>query len=147
QSIAVRGQVVDEKGEPLADVEVLAIQKTWPNNRFQQRALSTKTDADGKFRFDNFAARGAAHEYLVTVIRDGYAMTSVYREAQDGKQKPPITFKLQKAEPVTFIVKDASGQPVEGVSLSPAERESGAPVPYLNYPLHAATVANKTDAD
>src|SRR5262249_18312985 len=35
----VTGVIVDSDGRPVADARILAILKTWPNNRYQQQAL------------------------------------------------------------------------------------------------------------
>jgi serine/threonine protein kinase len=134
-SVDVSGQVVDSAGKPVADVEVLAIRKTWPNNRYRQEALAIKTDGEGKFRFDRFAPSGRQYAFLLTLVADGYAMTSEYRVVEDGSQQEPITLRLEKTEPVTLVLKDSQGNLLEGVEVSPDERIVDASTTYLNYSM------------
>jgi hypothetical protein len=82
--VHVAGRVVDTTGSPIAAITVLAIQKTWPNNRYRQDALTATTNADVKFRFEKFATGGSQYAFLLTVIVDGFAMTSEYRIVENG---------------------------------------------------------------
>jgi serine/threonine protein kinase len=146
QPIYVAGQVVGPDGKPLAKLKVLAIQKTWPNNRYRQDALSATTDAQGKFRFDKFATSGNQYAFLLTVVADGYAMVSEYQLIRDGSQKPPVTLKVEPAKPVTVVVKEANGRPAEGVEISPAERIVDEQTTYLLYSAHMKDTAKMTSA-
>lgn len=143
--IHVDGRVVDAAGKPVGDVQVWAIQKTWPQNRYRQDSRSTKTDAEGRFRFEKFATARGQYAFLVTVLAEGYAMTSEYQLVEDGSQKGPITLKLEPSEPVTIVVKDAAGNPLEGVEVSPAERKLNESTSFLNYSMHMKDTAKKTD--
>ena len=144
--VHVSGKVIDADGKPLADVALLAIRKTWPNNRYRQEALATKTDADGAFRFDDFAEGGRQYAFLLTVLADGYAMTSQYELVRDGTQQEPVTLTLEKAEPVTFLFQDADGQPLEGVFASPGERTIDKATSFLNYSMHGKSTGKQSDA-
>lgn len=124
---------------------MLAIQKTWPNNRYRQDALSTKTDANGKFRFDNFAVGGSQYAFLVTVLADGYAMTSDYRVVEDGSQQEPVTLNVERAEPVTFELQDSDGRPLKNVELSPGERMVNGSTSHRNYSMHMKSSGKKSD--
>lgn len=146
KSIHVDGQVVGTDGTPVANEPVYAIQKTWPNNRYRQDALSTKTDANGHFRFEKFAVPGKQYAFLVTVMKDGFAMVSEYRIVEDGKQLEPVTLKLEEAEPITFVIQDAAGKPVQGVQLAPNQRDVGKEVRYLNYWMHLESTSKTTNA-
>lgn len=143
--VYVAGQVVDADGKALAGVQVLAIQKTWPNNRYQQNALTATTDQQGKFRFNDFAAGGSQYAFLLTVLADGYAMTSEYRLVRDGKQQSPVTLKLETAEPVTLTIKDAAGKPLQGVEVCPASRSADESTVFLNYSLHMEHSSRHSD--
>ena len=144
--IHVEGQVVGPDGKPLPKIKVLAIQKTWPNNRYRQEALSAMTDAQGKFRFDKFAAAGSQYAFLLTVAADGYAMVSDYQVVSDGSQKPPVVLKLQPAESVTLVVKDANGRPAAGAEISPSERIVDEQTTFLLYAAHRKDTAKATNA-
>jgi serine/threonine protein kinase len=144
-SIAVQGRVIDAQGAPVADTTVFAVQKTWPNNRYQQNALTATTDKQGKFRFNDFAAGGSQYAFLLTVLADGYAMTSEYRLVRDGKQQSPITLKLEPAEPVTLTIKDAAGKPLQGVEVCPASRSVDESTVFLNYSLHMEHSSRRSD--
>ena len=145
QPVHVAGQVVDSAGKPVADVPVLAIQKTWPNNRYRQNALTTKTDANGKFQFENFAIRGRQYAYLLTALGDGYAMTSHYELVRDGAQKSPTTLKVETAEPVTFVFNGADGKPLSGVQVCPSGRTSSDSQEYLIYSMHMDSCGKTSD--
>ncbi len=144
--VYVAGKVVDQSGKAAPDIKVLAIQKTWPNNRYQQRALSATTDQDGKFRFNDFAPAGSQYAFLLTVVADGYAMTSEYQVVEDGSQKDPVTLKLEPAEPVTLLLTDADGKPLEGVTISPESRVVNASTEFLNYSMHMKNSSKRSDA-
>ena len=128
-------------------MQVLAIQKTWPNNRYQQNALTATTDKQGKFRFNDFAAGGSQYAFLLTVLADGYAMASEYRLVQDGKQQDPVTLKLETAEAVTLTIKDAAGNPVKGVEVCPASRFVDDSTVFLNYSLHMEHSSRRSNDD
>jgi uncharacterized GH25 family protein len=144
--IHVEGQVVDAAGKPVGNIHVWAVQKTWPQNRYRQTARSTRTDAQGKFRFDEFATAGSQYAFLLTVVADGYAMTSEYQLVRDGSQKAPVTLKLEPSEAVILVVKDAAGNLLEGVEVSPAERKLDESKFFLSYSMHMKGTAKQTDA-
>jgi hypothetical protein len=143
--VHVAGQVVDAGSKPLANVKVLAIQKTWPNNRYRQDALSTTTNAEGKFRFDKFATGGRQYAFLLTVIADGYAMTSEYQLVRDGSQAKPVVLKLEPADPVTLVLKDSDGQLLAGIEVSPNERIVDPTTSSLNYFMHHESASQQSD--
>lgn len=143
--IHVSGRVVDAAGKPLAGVDVLAIRKTWPNNQYRQEALSAKTDKQGSFRFDKFATGGSQYAFMLTVLLDGYAMTSEYRLVEDGSQQAPVTLRLEQAEPVTVVLKDTQGKALEGVEVSPGERSVDASTMYVNYSMHMQATSKKSN--
>lgn len=145
-TIHVEGRVVDGAGKPVGNINVWAIRKTWPQNRYRQDARSTRTDAHGRFRFEEFATVGSQYAFLLTVMADGYALTSEYQLVRDGSQKQPITFKLEPSEPVIIVVKDAAGNPLEGVDVSPAERKLDESTSFLSFSMHMKDTAKKTDA-
>lgn len=146
QPVHVAGQVVDSDGKPLAKVKVLVIQKTWPNRRYRQDALSAMTDTQGKFRLEKFAKTGSQYAFLLTVVADGYAMVSDYQVVRDGSQKPPITLKVEPAQPANFLIKQADGKPAEGVKISPGKRHVDQQTTYLQYASHADDTAKQTNA-
>jgi hypothetical protein len=143
--IHVAGRVVDVAGKPLPNVAVLAVQKRWPNNRYRQDALSTTTNENGEFRFDEFATGGRQYAFLLTVIADGYAMTSDYQLVKDGAQRDAVTLTVERVEPVRFVIRDADGSPVPNVQLSPSERTVDSSTSYLNYSMHMEASGKRTD--
>ncbi len=146
-AVHVEGRVIDSAGHPLADCIVLAIRKTWPKNRFRQDGLSQKTDKDGRFRFEKFAAGNGQYAFLLTVATEGYALSSVYQVVKEGSQQEPIELVVEKNDQVVFTVVDESGQPLHGIALSPAVRNISGGEPHLNYHLHSAAAAKTTDSD
>ena len=98
-SVVVRGQVVNAQGAPVPDVSVFAVQKTWPNDSYQQQMLKTTTDKEGHFQFEDFATPGKQYAFLVTVISDQWLMTSEYRLVKDGSQQDPVVLRTDKSPP------------------------------------------------
>jgi hypothetical protein len=143
--VNISGRVVDSAGKPVADVDVLAVRKTWLNNRYRQQALSAKTDREGKFRFDRFAPSGSQYAFLLSVVTDGYAMTSHYQVVEDGSQQQPVTLSAEQAEPVTLVLKDSQGNPLEGVEVSPGSRVVDSSTTYLNYSMHMKASSKRSD--
>ena len=144
-AIHVDGRVVDASGKPVSKVQVMAIQKTWPNNRYRQNALVTTTDEDGTFRFDKFAVGGSRYAYLLTVIADGYAMTSKYQVVANGSQQEPETLKLEKAEAVTFTFQDSEGNSVQNLEVCPSGRTVSSSTEFSNYSMHMKLSSKRTD--
>lgn len=135
-SISVSGTAVDEKGRPIPKTTILAVQKTWPNNRYQQRMLKTTTDAKGNFTFDNFSQPGSQYAFLLTVVSGQYLMTSEYRVVKNGVQQKPVTLKTAKAKPTTIRFQDAGGKPVSKVAVLPSKRTTADGKQHLCYAFH-----------
>jgi len=143
--VHVAGRVIDTSGSPVAAITVLAIQKTWPNNRYRQDALTATTDADGKFRFDKFASSGSQYAFLLTVIAEGYAMTSEYQVVENGSQQEEITLTVERSEPVVFVFQDSNGTPLPGVDACPSDREVDKSTTFLNYSMHMKNAGKPSD--
>ena len=144
--VTIQGKVMDTSGKAVPDAKVIVVRKSWPGGRFRMDSLQGKTDTKGEFRFEKFVSGNIKYEFMLTVIEGGFAMTSEYRGMDNKGQADPVMLKLEPADPVTFNVTDASGNPVAGAVLSPKQRQTGRKVPHMNYPINRKAVSYKTDS-
>lgn len=107
------GTITDRQGKPLADVHVLVILKTWPNNRYRQEDFAGKTDKQGRFRFAKLVPAAGQRAIHVAAVKDGYALATLYELKRDGEklQSDALKLKLDDALPLTVTVRDAQGRP------------------------------------
>lgn len=145
ESINVRGRVVDAQGAAVAETAILAVQKTWPNNRYRQQMLKTTTDKDGNFIFEDFAQPGRKYAFLLTVVSDKWLMTGEYRVVEDGAQQDIITLRTQRAKPVTIQLRDPEGKPLSKIRVLPSRRILEDGVRYLVYSQQVSTSGVPTD--
>ena len=139
------GQIMDEQGKPLAGAQVLLILKTWPNNRFQQKAFNTKTDSQGQYTFEKMVPDDGQYAVLVTAVPDGYAFRSTYiLEKKPTGPPKPIDIKLERASPVDVVVKDGDGNPIKDAEFFVARREPKESEQNLIYFLGSEPVHVKT---
>lgn len=104
------GRVTDEKGQPLADIDVQGMDSGGrPLVRVFQEA---RTDADGRYRLGPFPSG----LYDVTAHGEGYVGTTIpaHPIASDSET---LDFTLRDSVPVEGTVVDEAGQPVAKVSL------------------------------
>ena len=143
--VVITGTVTDTTGRPIPHAKLLVVRKTWPSGRFRMDNPLCETDAKGDFTLNDFVPANLPHEFMVTVIKDSYAMVSEYRGMDEKNQDAAVHLKLEPAEEITFTVIDAAGKPAVGVSLTPHTRPSGSDIPYLNFPINRKQVVYKTD--
>ncbi|HEX4146522.1 MAG TPA: TIGR03067 domain-containing protein [Pirellulales bacterium] len=132
---ALAGKVLDDEGNPIAGARLMVILKTWPDGQYRQQDFFASSDSDGGFNLPQLVPRGREHAVQVAVFKQGYALASTYQLKENGEQPAvdPIVFRLPKAEPVTLVVNDESGQPVANARVAPAGRKSADGVEHLVY--------------
>ena len=123
EAIGLQGRLIDDEGKPVGNVEVWAVQKTWPNNRFQQQVLKVTSDSKGEFAFADFAIHGKQYAFLLSVVSPEYLLTSEYRLVKDGSPQDPIVLQLTAAPPTTFKFIDTKGKALSGVKVIPSTRD------------------------
>jgi protocatechuate 3,4-dioxygenase beta subunit len=125
------GTVVDEKDAPVPDAEVAVStlvlgegrERKNLNSLIVPEALTTKTDAMGKFVFTRIPA-GATAEFIVE--KSGRATLSTYKRTGEPYQKlnfaegqPDIKLVLPvEAKIEGLVVEKATGKPVAGVKIN-----------------------------
>ncbi len=122
----LRGRVVDERGEPVADAEVFA----WDAEPFQIVGLSkratVRTDLDGRFELRRTADFAHESTTMVSAFREGFRLGRTDGPvAWDG---PEILLRLGTGSPVEVqVTRVDTGEPVErfGVILAPQRIEQG----------------------
>ncbi|MCG8649007.1 MAG: protein kinase, partial [Pirellulales bacterium] len=144
---SLRGRVIDSQGKPVANSPVLAIEKTWPGGRYQQRSLKTVTDQDGWFEFEKFGVRGQHYEFLLTTLPRRHTMASVYREVKDGSPQRPIDLKVVPAQPVKVELVDSTGTALAGARLFPLRRVTASGQEHSAYPAQFDDGAVKCSAE
>ncbi len=109
------GKVIDFSGEPVAGATVTmrlsAVPRTILHN--DQRLVTTKTNADGTFTFEN---TGFMY-YLVDIVCDGYQFRMEYNKSRSLEFRPnirasgkgyepdkPMIFKVRKKAPPAFVL-------------------------------------------
>ncbi|HWB11107.1 MAG TPA: permease prefix domain 1-containing protein [Pirellulales bacterium] len=124
----VAGTVVDHDGKPLADVHVLVILKTWPNNRYRQQDFADKTDKEGRFQFKNLVPAAGQRAVHLALVKEGYALKSTYELKKAGEPLETDALKLQldDAVPMKLTVRDAKGRPAAKAQVMPFQRKTAA---------------------
>lgn len=127
------GQFTDAAGQPLAEALVLLILKTWPNNRYQQEDFHTKTDAAGRYKFEQLIPEGRQYAVMVTAYKPGSATTSKYILLRNPVGVPePVNLQLAAAVKTPLVIKDSSGKPLAATVL-PSGRVTKAGDDHLVY--------------
>ncbi|MEE8450488.1 MAG: hypothetical protein V3R99_01200, partial [Thermoguttaceae bacterium] len=122
------GKVIDAEGNPVTSATVYL--RKWdfirvsddPYNQNPQDVLATtKTDAEGTFRFENVTAPPSEQHWNerapwgVVVMAEGYGMMWQYlRMARDDT---PMIFTLQPEATVTGRLVDSKGSPIAGAEI------------------------------
>ncbi len=143
----VVGHVMEADDKPLADAHVLIVIKTWPNNRYTQRAFAAKTDKEGLFRLPELYPPDERHAVMVNAIANGHAMETFYQLNQQGGKLEPIALRLAKATPLALKFVDAAGKPVKGVTAYPAMRTTRDNKPHLVYHQGSDPIWKESDAE
>ncbi len=105
QASDVRGQVVDEKGKPVAGVPVVLSAPF----AFKPVVLRTQTDDEGRFRIIDPPTGPGIH---VWTYRPGSAITA----AGPINQRAMV---LRNPQPRTMKIEDSQGRPIAGARISP----------------------------
>jgi len=107
----LKGKIEDEKGKPIAGVEVRIMSS-------RDRSISeTKTDASGAYSFEV-----AADEYTVSFQADGYQEGTLQemQQVEEGKETRVKTIRLPKATHTSLIrgsVFDFQGRSISGARI------------------------------
>jgi hypothetical protein len=141
------GQVCNAEGQPLEQVTLLIIRKTWPGGKYCQQAFSESTDANGRFVLPEFLPADNQFAFLVAAVKEGFAIQSVYKlMKQSPVEAPePVSLRLETSEPLTLIVRDAAGQPAANLEVIPSERTPKGGERQLVYGDGSEFVAKRTD--
>ncbi len=116
------GNVANLAGQRVANANVIAVVKHWPKNGFRQQSYMTTTDYHGNFQFKDVYPDQALHyEVLISVVAEGYLMTSEYTNWHTGELEP-YQFTLAKTDPFSLKFETENGTPVSGVAAFPTLR-------------------------
>lgn len=142
---SLAGTVLNDKKQPVAGAKVELILKTWPNNRYRQQRLQTKTDAQGRYEFKDLYSLHQQVAVLVTVLADGYAMESHYvLEEAPTEAIADIDFSLPIAQKKTFQIL-SEGKPVANAAVFPFHRTTADGTEHLTYWMSQPEISQKTD--
>jgi hypothetical protein len=114
----VSGQVIDENEQPIRDVNVLVVVKTWPDKSYFQRSYATRTDADGRFQISSVYPLNDLYEVQVTAAGNGSALKSEYHYNCHGTLEP-LVLKLSAASGLSLKVISADGESLSGIEVIP----------------------------
>lgn len=142
------GTVLDTNQQPLFDVKMLIILKTWPGGRYQQEDFQVVTDAKGQFVLPKLVPIEGRYAIQIAAMKDGYAFESRYHLKKLPNEKlEPISFQLSPATPKTVVFKDDSGKPLSNVNVIPSTRTSPNGNEFLIYFQGADSIKKTTDAE
>jgi hypothetical protein len=122
------GSVLDESGKPLPDADLLVILKTWPGGQYMQQDFYAKSDSDGHFSLPKLVPVNRQYAVQVAAAKKGYAFKSAYQMKQGAavKEPQPAKFRLEKAFPLTLVIRDKAGQPIpEAVAVPNSRKPQG----------------------
>lgn len=121
-AMAAAGLVVDEKGSPVADVEIVASPFDIRNLSSMRSGGTARTSPEGRFRIGPLVA-GNAHELRLT--KPGFAATvSELPPLEPGRRAPDLRIVLRKGRVGFGRIMNQSEQPVPGAEV--VLRPSGA---------------------
>jgi 5-hydroxyisourate hydrolase-like protein (transthyretin family) len=78
-----------------------------------QLSVSTKADADGRFRF----APVAYGEHTLKAAARGYPVTEMTYSFPESEARQSVTVKLEAAPPIRLLVNDSRGNPIIGARV------------------------------
>jgi hypothetical protein len=108
------GEVVDDEGQPVADVSVVFYVPPSVSGKEYQAEAHARTDAGGKFHM-NLPSSGrmfvGGRNFLA--YRTGFAITA------KSYSRPPHRLVMRKPVPRTIRIEGPDGQPVAGARITP----------------------------
>ncbi|MDA8743915.1 carboxypeptidase-like regulatory domain-containing protein [Rubripirellula amarantea] len=134
------GRVVSSSGQPIAGANVLLVLKTWPDGRFRQQVLHTESGRDGNFALSKMPGRADKKALLVTILKQGYEMTSEYRTFGKGEAIDSFEFTLENALPAKFRFVDKHGESLGKTRVFIARRKT----PDKEHMIYAQSGADAT---
>lgn len=131
----LRGMILDRRGAPIADAQVLVVLKTWPGGWFRQDSFFAASDRDGHFRLPGLLPRTGQFAVQLSALHDGYAWESTYQlhEEDSGLPIEPVIMRLGEATKITLVVRDAEGRLLPNVRVAPASRRTREGLTHLVY--------------
>ena len=117
----IQGAVVNDLGQPVNAVHVLAVVKTWPPNGYRQNSFTAMTRADGTFQIKHAYPPGQEYQVQIAVLAEGHLLQSEYISMKQGTLEP-FRFQLTKTSPFVLRFENRDGTPIAGVSAFPFER-------------------------
>jgi hypothetical protein len=111
----IRGEVVDERGNPQAGVKV-----TYLTGRYDQEAPETSTQSDGSFVLPPtpWSTRPGSQVQVVAIAQDGGVGVGYAKLPKEGERPTPVTIRLSGTGSVRGHVTDPDGQPVAGALIT-----------------------------
>ncbi len=118
---AVRGRVVDQKGQPFPDAPLLVYDgPLYTSSFFPSRARSVgRSASDGTFELAQVPPSGAFPSRLFAITNQGSAAALLH--VVPGSEHPlDVELRLAPSGPIEIEVVDPVGKPVEGVTIGAA---------------------------
>ena len=142
---SLTGSVTDSTGNPITGAKIVLAHKSWPKNRFRMKTYASKTREDGVFEFRNQYYAQQPSEFLITVVADGYAMTSEYLENRNGRKLDRLEFQLDEAITKTIVL-NPNGQPLSKTKVFAKSRTTRDGDEYFIYPISSSKLTLQTDS-
>jgi hypothetical protein len=139
------GRVVDQLDHPVENAHVLAVVKTWPKQAFRQVAYAAVTRSDGSFEIEDVYPTNEKYAVQLAILADGHQLRSDYVTLPSGTLEP-MTIHLPATQELSVRFETASGQPLPGVDVFPAERVEPGGDRHLVYFCSAGPVVRHSDS-
>jgi len=105
RGLVVRGRVINEQQQPIADADV------WAGRKYSNERKKTKTDELGKFTFQNVNTGRVDF----SASAEGYSPD--YKTYDTSAATEDVVIQLARGSIVRGVVQDESNQPIEGVRV------------------------------
>ncbi len=126
--LSIHGQVLDEQGEPLANLAIRVVEATpfgsvpsaehgwWTRNSVEEMmgGGQSRSDHRGEFELEGLLDR----EYSIEVLQRPSLMSMTSPALAAGSRDVKLVLDLSAAQPIAGVVLDRHGEPVAGVTVS-----------------------------
>ena len=143
------GTILDNNDHPLEQATVLIVRKTWPGGGYRQEAFTATTNDDGHFRLPEFVPADDQYAIQVAALKEGFAFQSAYqlKDKLPIEKPDPIFLRLERAAPVTLVVRAVNGEPIANARVIPSARTPPGGKDEFIYFLGSEQVQKTTDAE
>ncbi|HBT77544.1 MAG TPA: hypothetical protein DEB39_11635 [Planctomycetaceae bacterium] len=116
KGLPLRGRIVDEEGKPVENV-LVHCNAAWRDPDKPYGHESTRSDADGRFAFENCSPKGELRTVDIGFCSKNFAPDIVSLEEITPDMKP-LEIKLKRGKRLVIRAVDTEGKPLAGMRIS-----------------------------